>query len=303
MELNFKSNIKQWLDNLEELQPIPTNFCPNLKTDSPVKAVIFDIYGTLIISSSGDIDQASMSVKSMKQALDAGGFNESDINDSVCSFLLEQLPLTIKLNHSELIMKGHPFPDVDIFKVWNEMFSEAEKAGLLKRNGNESLADVIIVFEILSNKVYPMPAMKEILVELKAQGIPLGIVSNAQFYTPIIMNYFLAGEFSSKQEIEYFDPELSVYSFKELRAKPDVNLFNKINKTLADKYQLQSSDAVFVGNDMLKDVYTATHSGLRTALFSGDERSLRIREEDPRVKGIFPEFFINDLKQLLEIIA
>ena len=77
MELNFKSNIKQWLDNLEELQPIPTGFCPNLKTDSPAKALIFDIYGTLIISSSGDIDQASMSVESMKQALYAGGFNES----------------------------------------------------------------------------------------------------------------------------------------------------------------------------------------------------------------------------------
>lgn len=300
MELNFKNNIKGWLDKLQELQPIPTDFCPNLKTTSPPKAVIFDIYGTLIISSSGDIDQASMSVQSMKEAMDAGGF-EKDLKDSVYSFLLEQLPLKIKSNHHELRAKGHPFPDVDIFKVWNEMFEEAENSELLKRKGTESLADVIFIFELLSNKVFPMPGMKEILLALKERNIPLGIVSNAQFYTPIIMNYFLSGEFSTKQEIDFFDPDLSVYSYKELRAKPDVKLFNKINSTLANKYNLEPSDAVFVGNDMLKDVYTATNSGLRTALFSGDKRSLRLREDDQRVKGLFPDFFINDLMQLLEI--
>lgn len=301
MELNFKSNIKGWLDNLVELQPIPTDFCPNLKTTSPPKAVIFDIYGTLIISSSGDIDQASMSKQSMKEAMNAGGF-EKNLTNSVYSFLLEQLPLKIKSNHRELKAKGHPFPDVDIFKVWNEMFEEAENAALLKRKGTESLADVIFIFELLSNKVFPMPDMKEVLLALKEKNIPLGIVSNAQFYTPIIMNYFLTGEFSTEQEIDLFDPELCVYSYKELRAKPDVKLFNKINSSLANKYNLEPSDAIFVGNDMLKDVYTATNSGLRTVLFSGDERSLRLREDDQRVKGMFPEFFINELKQILEIV-
>lgn len=302
MELNFRSDIKKWLDNLKKLQPIPTDFCPNLKSDSPVKAVIFDIYGTLLISSSGDIDQASMTEKGMKEAMKASGFSIENLNETVYSFLLKQLPLKIKANHNELKTKGYPFPDVDIFKVWAEMFAEAEKAGLLKLTGDESLADVIIVFEILSNKVYPMPGMKEVLVELKSRGIPLGIVSNAQFYTPIIMNYFLTGEFSTKQEIDFFDPELSVYSYKELRAKPDVALFNKIKSTLKNKYKLQPTDAVFVGNDMLKDVYTAKNSGVRTALFSGDKRSLRIREDDQRAKGIFPDFFVNDLMQIIEII-
>ena len=81
MDLNFKNDIKFWLDNLEKLEPIPTEFCPNLRVDKPVKAIIFDIYGTLIISSSGDIDQASMTIDNMKEALKAGGFNSNDIKD------------------------------------------------------------------------------------------------------------------------------------------------------------------------------------------------------------------------------
>lgn len=304
MELNFRSDIKTWLDNTEKLKPIPTTFCPNLKSDSPdaIKAVIFDIYGTLLISSSGDIDQATLNKENLRAAMEAGGFNFKDCKPEVCSFLLDQLPKKVEEQHQELRAIGHPFPDVDIFKVWQGMFAEATKKDLIKLSGNESWSDTIFVFEVLSNRVFPMPGMKETLQAIKATGIPMGIVSNAQFYTPIIMNYFLSGEFSTKQEIDFFEDDLSVYSFKELRAKPDTALFNKFIPTLEQKYNILPHEAIFVGNDMLKDVYTATNAGLRTVLFAGDERSLRLRENDARVKGMFPDFIINDLSQLTKIL-
>ena len=305
MELNFRNDIKKWLDSSEKLQPIPTTFCPNLKTDSKekIKAVIFDIYGTLLISSSGDIDQASLNKDNMHEAMEAGGFDLSGCKAETCSFLLYQLQEQVKKQHEELKTKGHPYPDVDIFEVWKNMFEAAENKGLIKLSGNESWADTIMVFELLSNRVYPMPGMKDILLKIKKQGLPIGIVSNAQFYTPIIMNYFLTGEFSTDQHIDLFEEDLSVYSYKELRAKPDTALFDKFIPVLNSKYNIEPSETIFVGNDMLKDVYTATKAGLRTVLFAGDERSLRLREDDARVKGMFPNFIINDLQQLTEIIG
>jgi putative hydrolase of the HAD superfamily len=182
------------------------------------------------------------------------------------------------------------------------MFDAARKKGLLKPNGNESLSDTIFVFEVLSNKVYPMPGMKETLLAIKNKGIPMGIVSNAQFYTPIIMNYFLTGKLSESQNIKLFDKDISVFSFNELRAKPDTALFEKIVTQLKNKYNILPSEAIFVGNDMLKDVYTAKQCDVRTVLFAGDERSLRLRENDARVKGMFPDFIINQLSQLLDIL-
>lgn len=232
----------------------------------------------------------------------AGGFDIESCSDNVYSFLLEQLQQKIKAQQNELLLKGHPFPDVDIFKVWLEMFREAEAKKLIKRNGNESWADTIMVFELLSNRVYPMPGMKEILLWIKEKGIPMGIVSNAQFYTPIIMNYFLNGTFSPRQEIDLFQQDLSVFSYKELRAKPDTTLFEKFIPTLETKYKIQAKETIFVGNDILKDVYTASKAGLRTVLFAGDERSLRLREDDNRVRGLFPDFIINDLTQLKDIL-
>lgn len=304
MELNFRNDIKKWLDSSEQLQPIPTNFCANLKSDSSekIKAVIFDIYGTLLISSSGDIDQASLNIENLCTAMEAGGFDVSVCSVTTCNFLLEQLQEQIKKQHKELNSKGKPFPDVDIFKVWRGMFEAAQNKGLLKISGNESWADTIMVFELLSNRVYPMPGMKKALLDIKEMGLPIGIVSNAQFYTPIIMNYFLTGNFSSNQHINFFDPELSVYSYKELRAKPDTALFDKLIPVLNNKYNIEPQETIFIGNDMLKDIYTAKQSGLRTVLFAGDERSLRLREDDERVKGLFPDFIINDLKQITSII-
>lgn len=305
MELNFRTDIKTWLDNTEKLVPIPTSFCPNVKTDSTtaIKAVIFDIYGTLLISSSGDIDQATLNNDNLQTAMTAGGFDLSNCKSELFTFLLEQLQEKIAEQHKTLRAEGHPFPDVDIFKVWKDMFAEAENRGLFQLKGDESWADMIFVFEVLSNRVYPMPGMKEVLLAIKDKGIPMGIVSNAQFYTPIIMNYFLTGNLTLNEEIEFFEQDLSVYSYKELRAKPDTALFNKFLPALEQQYNTLPQEAIFVGNDMLKDVYTANQSGLRTVLFAGDERSLRLREKDSRVKGLFPDFIINDLSQLMDILA
>lgn len=307
MELNFKNDIKRWLDEQSELHPVATSFCPNLKpnseTNPPIKAVIFDIYGTLLISSSGDIDQATFNEENMEKALKAGGFDTELFNSGAFSFLLKQLPVKVASNQQELKLKGHPFPDIDIFKVWDEMLTAAEDEGLLKRSGDESLAETILVFEVLSNKVFPMPGMKDVLLKLKEKNIPLGIVSNAQFYTPILMNYFLTGDVNLSQHIDYFDPDLTVFSFNELKAKPDVALFEKFIPKLKKSYGILPGETVFVGNDMLKDVFTAKQAGLQTILFAGDERSLRLREDDERVKGLFPDFIITELTQLLEIIA
>ncbi len=306
MELSFKSDIRRWLDEQVEMFPVEPRFCPGLTCERtgkpPIKAVIFDIYGTLLISSSGDIEQAVFAEGNMKQALEAGGFSADNYSEEIFSFLLEELPVKIKSNQQELIAKGHPFPDIDIFKVWNEMLATAEHKGLLKRSESESLAETILVFEILSNKVFPMPEMKETLEKLKEKNIPLGIVSNAQFYTPILMNYFLTGEVDVAQQIKYFEPNLTVFSFEELKAKPDVSLFEKFLPNLKKQYGILPEEAVFVGNDMLKDVYTAKKAGLQTVLFAGDERSLRLRDDDERVKGLSPDFIITELKQLLNII-
>jgi len=54
---------------------------------------------------------------------------------------------------------------------------------------------------------------------------------------------------------------------------------------------------------MLKDVYPAQSTGMQTALFAGDTRSLRLRKDDPRTSDITPDYIIDSLEQIREIIS
>ena len=53
---------------------------------------------------------------------------------------------------------------------------------------------------------------------------------------------------------------------------------------------------------MLNDIWTASQAGLKTALFAGDQRSLRLRETDDRCQGLEPDVVITELNQLVHIL-
>jgi putative hydrolase of the HAD superfamily len=145
-----------------------------------------------------------------------------------------------------------------------------------------------------------MPGMKNILMELKKRNKYLGIISNAQFYTPIIMNYFLSGKVSDDEYINMFDPELIRYSYKLKRAKPDIAMFEQTRENLA-RFGIMPHETLYIGNDMLKDVYPASKTGFRTVLFAGDRRSLKLRNEKPEISGLKPDFTIDNLEAVLRI--
>ena len=51
--------IESWVEGIllhrMEMQPVETHVEPRLQKISGIKAVVFDIYGTLVISGSGDV--------------------------------------------------------------------------------------------------------------------------------------------------------------------------------------------------------------------------------------------------------
>jgi len=195
----------------------------------------------------------------------------------------------------------YPYPEVDILKVWKDLIVQYQEKGIIKSNDYQ-LKQLAFHFELLSNNVFPMPGMKKIITALNNRGMPLGIVSNAQFYSPMLMNYFLNNELVEGANITCFDPDISIYSYKEGRSKPDTFLYEKLAASLEKKYQLSPAEVLYIGNDMLKDIYPAKQIGFKTVLFAGDKRSLRLREDDKRVRQKKPDYVIEQLDQILEII-
>ncbi|MDC7127131.1 MAG: HAD family hydrolase [Spirochaetales bacterium] len=293
----MKTKIENALKPSIKLVPIKSGTTSKLENLNGIKAVIFDIYGTLLISGSGDVGTAieKGSSESFAKALSICGY--PNIEPSTTDFFKSTFFNLIDEEHQKSKASGIPFPEIDIIKIWQVLLKQAS----LNLNFTEALninpEYISAVYESIVNPVYPMPNLDKILEILKSKSLKLGIISNAQFYTPLIFNTLL------KEGLDGygFDKNLRVYSFVEKRAKPDRELY-KIMKIKLSQYDIIPEQTLYVGNDMLKDIMPASKEGFKTALFAGDKRSLRLRENESSCSNIIPDVIVNDLIELTDCI-
>ena len=138
-----------------------------------------------------------------------------------------------------------------------------------------------------------MPNLAKMLSAYRQRNLFMGIISNAQFYTPYLFRWFLNSDLKDLG----FDPDLIFYSFRFEVAKPSPVLFQIAAEKLAAK-GISPSAVLYLGNDMLNDIAPAKATGFQTALFAGDRRSLRLRSKDSRCKNLQADLVITDLIQL-----
>ncbi len=281
------------------MNPKPTGMTTKLTPLLDVRAVLFDVYGTLFISGSGDIGvaKAEYDENAFREALVATGIINREINGGVQGTqLLTQL---IGKAHEERRRQGVDYPEVEILTIWKAVFERLAKDLPEHELSWQQLYQFAVEYENRVNPVWPMPGLKEILSTLRARGKILGIVSNAQFYTPLLFHTFLGGS----PKALGFDPHCCAWSYQLLEAKPSTRLFKKILDNLERIHNIPAAQTLYIGNDLLNDVWPANRLGCKTALFAGDQRSLRLREGDERCDTVKPDLIIDDLKQLAIISA
>ncbi|MFP4365135.1 MAG: HAD family hydrolase [Spirochaetia bacterium] len=281
------------------LQPKPTNVEPNLQSIPSIKVVLFDVYGTMFISASGDVGSAQESHKSeaIAQAYEEIGINNpsEDLYVRTSSLLLE----IIKDIHAEGKKRGIQHPEVEIRDVWWRVFSKLEQLGIYDFSLDDKDVDIFAVtYELCSNPTWPMPNCKEIITSLQNSGFRLGIVSNAQFYTPLLFPAY----FDQTVNELGFEPPLCAWSYQFAEAKPSTALFQNILNTLS-RENIAPHEVVYIGNDKLNDIKSAKEAGLKTVLFAGDSRSLRLRSDWQECRNISPDAVITDLSQLNTVFS
>jgi putative hydrolase of the HAD superfamily len=283
----------------DPMLPNPTGETEQLEPLSGIRAVFFDIYGTLMISGSGDVGvlREVQSGGSLLEALGRAGLPAAPKAGPLGrQMLLEE----IEMAHADLKQQGVDYPEVEIRSIWRNVTRRLYRAGLLKKEAD--MADIhrlAVEYECRVNPVWPMPMMRETLNRILAKGLRLGIVSNAQFYTPLLFEALAGG----RPEQAGFDPALIAYSFECLEAKPSVRLFEIVLEPLRLRWGIMPEQTVYVGNDMLNDIWTASQAGCRTVLFAGDQRSLRKRLDVPRCRTLEPNAVITRLDQLAGLLA
>jgi len=155
-----------------------------------------------------------------------------------------------------------------------------------------------IEYEVRANPVWPMPGCREVLAALCEAGLVLGLISNAQFFTPYLFPALLG---KSRAELG-FHPELQFFSFEQRQAKPGGGLF-RLARAQLERLGIAPDSVVYVGNDMRNDIAPAARIGFQTALFAGDRRSLRLRPDDSSIDDVRPDAILTSLEQLLSCVV
>ena len=275
------------------LDPRPTGQKPRLRNLPGIKAVLFDIYGTLFISGSGDIGSANNDGRAdaFLQTLRMSGIQHQVTGPQG----VERLLSVIHRMHADAKASGIEHPEVDIVQVWREALQSLATDGLVaaRELHSSEFQQLAIQYEVRTNPVWPMPGCVECLESLRDDGRLLGLISNAQAFTLELFPALLNADFDQLA----VHSQLRFFSYTYRQAKPGLFLFRLAADALAD-LGIATSEVLYVGNDMRNDIYPAHKTSFQTALFAGDERSLRLRSEDERVQGLTPDLIITELQQI-----
>ncbi|MEX2443710.1 MAG: HAD family hydrolase [Alkalispirochaeta sp.] len=270
------------------LEPITGDTSADLHRLPGIRCVAFDVYGTLLVSAAGEISTATGASR------DAGPFalmtDVLRLPRTLTASVEETYYQTIDTHHQRARARGTQHPEVDIRAVWREVIGRFESPVPLQ---SELVA---LSYELAANPVWPMPGALTLLQSLAHRGIRVALVSNAQFYTPLILEELLG------ESLESLHIRPCIWSYEIGEAKPSPAPFRSLIDALASE-QISPGETLYLGNDMLNDIVTAQDQGLRAVLFAGDRRSLRLRCDRPEIRTRAPDAVITDLQQLPAVIG
>lgn len=230
-----------------------------------VKAVLFDLYGTLvdILTDEGNLrvyEMLSQFLSYCHISIDPGKLRQ---------LYFENVDKQLRSSKEE-------HPDVDVLDIFKDILAKYSKVTV----GSDLVFFTARLFRSLTRQRFALyPGAIEILSKLK-KCYPLGLVSDAQWaYTDPeidilgLKRYFKAIVLSSR------------YGFR----KPQPRLFHVALETLG----IIPSEAVYVGNDPYRDLQGARKAGLFVIL---------LRSNELAYQGWQADAYINHLIELQNIL-
>ncbi len=209
------------------------------------RAVIFDIYGTLLIAPADGVKPDPAADPLLREIIIRHGHSSPQSPSS-------ELHAAVLRHHAAA---GVPFPEVDLCELWRQILSL------------DAAADLTPLVVEIQQKWHPaqlMPGAERMIQNLAQSGVALGLLSNAQCNTLSSLGGMA----------NCFAQDLSILSYQHGIAKPAPELFQMLAARLADR-GIAPAETLFVGNDPLHDIIPAAAAGFQTALFIGHPDSLR----------------------------
>jgi putative hydrolase of the HAD superfamily len=239
-----------------------------------IRAVAFDVNGTLVKILADDGDERVFRAAAHFLTYQGIDLHRYELRELYFQLLKEQLRAS-----------PERYPEYDAAGIWRAIiaehqtdFTRALPAGQIEQM---PLFLAELARGVSRRRLALYPGVREVLDVLRDR-YPLALVTDAQ-------STWARGELHKVGLLGYFDP--IVVSGDHGYRKPDGRLFARA----LDGMGVAPEHALYVGNDMYRDIYGAREAGLTTVLFDSDQGEKTYRD-------CVPDYTITDFQDLLTTV-
>ncbi|MBN9096731.1 MULTISPECIES: HAD family hydrolase [unclassified Pseudonocardia] len=240
-----------------------------------VQAIVFDVNGTLVeIETDEGMDEIFRAIGHVLtyQGID---LRRGDVRELYTRTLKEQRRRS-----------PEEHPEFDAVEIWRVIVEE--NATDFTRSLPEGKRAQLPLFlaelyrGVSRRRLRLYPYVRDVLDELRTR-YPLAVVTDAQ-------SAWARAELHQVGLLDYFDPV--VVSGDHGHRKPERRLFD----LALDALGVAAADAVYVGNDMHRDIFGAQEAGMRTVMYDSPQGTKEHLD-------CAPDHRITDYRQLLELLS
>jgi len=229
------------------------------------KALIFDLYGTLIDIETDEQAPAVYMNLSRFLSYHLARIKPEDLRKVYNEYV-----------HKSLAASNEPYPEVDVFEIFK---------GIMNKYGpgkytRSAVRNAAMLFRALTIRRFQAFEGIYDVLNLIAKDYKLAIISDAQWL-------FAEPEMQMLGLTRYF--KTTIFSSKYGIKKPDIRLF----KAALRRLKVKPDEAVYIGDKPDKDLVGAKKAGMKCLLFSSVEVSLN---------GLKPDRQFADYSELEKII-
>ena len=286
---------------------------PHLKQIPGIRAVSFNIYGTLVSVPGGELYfvhpekflmetalEKTIQEFKMWQSMSRKPGKPSEYMGRIYEQILDEVRIARGSG-------GERHPETRSDDIWGRIVNRLTKNeyqydAAFYGDVNQ-LAEKISYFFHTSLQGYAaLPGTLETLQALKQRGVALGLLADAQCFTPVHLLRALSRQGKLSRVTEVFDPELMVLSFEVGSRKPSERLFRALVAKLAER-DVAANQVLHVGSNLPNDLMPARRLGFRTALYAGDKSAVVASNEQLNEPASRPDVLITAIEQLTQVVG
>jgi hypothetical protein len=306
-----------WLDGRDlpwpaPPKPDPIKARPHLNYLPGVRAVLWNVYGTLLAIPAGELLFEHPQPFVMSMAL------EKTIAEFKMWASMSRKPgapseYMLHLYRTELDVQrlapspGEKYPEIQSERLWEGLIKKLFQKDYKFDAGfygslNEFSRKVAYFFHASLQGTAAYPGAAAALQAVADAGLTQGLCADGQCFTAVQLQRGLDAEVGGLRLETVMPPDLQVFSHETRGKRPSERLFQAAIDRLA-KSDIEPAEVLHVGSRIDKDIAPAKKLGLKTALFAGDRASLAATPDQLKDPATRPDVLLTDLGQIADVIG